>query len=145
MIFQKYYSFSCYKCLNLLRGDKSDVNRQNMVHARSKYKSCMRNARLLYDKSESDKLNKLKYKNTHDYWKLLKRVSQSAKPNIQLSMFERYFKANNSPDSHFWKDFSHFSQKIVLMVSLHTKSLPLFNSDNLNANNLYPAAGYYQK
>ena len=46
----------------------------------------MRNARLLYDKSESDKLNKLKYKNTHDYWKLLKRASQSAKPNIQYCL-----------------------------------------------------------
>ena len=60
--------YDFYKCLNLFRGDNSDENRQNMVHASSKYKTCLRNARLLYDKSETDKLNKLRYKNAHDYW-----------------------------------------------------------------------------
>ena len=94
--------YDFYKCLNLFRGDNSDENRQNMVHARSKYKTCLRNSRLLYDKSETDKLNKLRYTNARDYWKLLKRVSQNAKPNIQLSTFERYFKAVNSPVSQFY-------------------------------------------
>ena len=53
---------------------------------------------MAYDESETDRLNKLRYKNAHDYWKLRKSASQSSKLNIQLSTFECYFKAINTPD-----------------------------------------------
>ena len=83
---------SFYTCLDLYRGDKSNENRITMVQARSKYKTCIRKARLAYDKSELiNKLNKLRYQNARDYWKLLESVSQSPKANIPLSTFERYF------------------------------------------------------
>ena len=91
-----------YTCLNLYRGDNSDENRINMVQARSQYKTRIRKARLAYDKSEIDKLNKLRYQNALDYWKLLKGVSQRPKANIPLSTFERYFKAINMTDSDFY-------------------------------------------
>ena len=55
-----------------------------MVQARSQYKTCLRKARVAYDKSETDKL---RYRNARDYWKLLKSASQSPKANIPLSTF----------------------------------------------------------
>lgn len=73
-----------------------------MINARSRYKACLRKARYAYDKSETDRLNRLRYKNARDYWKLLKSASHSPKSNIPLSDFERYFKAINTPDSHFY-------------------------------------------
>ena len=47
-------------------------------------------------------LNKLRYKNARDYWKLLKSASNAGRPNIPLTNFERYFKAVNNPDSDFY-------------------------------------------
>ena len=70
-----------------------------MVNARSQYKTCLRKSRLAYDKSETDKLYKLRCQNARDYWKSLKSASQSPKSNISLSTFERYFKATNTRDS----------------------------------------------
>ena len=90
---------SFYTCLNLYRGDKSDENRIKIVQARSQYKTCIRKARLAYDKSEIDKL---RYQNGRDYWKLLKSALLSPKANIKLSTFERYFKAISTPDSDFY-------------------------------------------
>ena len=69
------------------------------MHARSKYKTSLRNARFNYDKQQTEKLNKLRYKNARDYWKLLKSASNAGRPNIPLTSFERYFKAVNNPDS----------------------------------------------
>ena len=96
------YRGTFYMCLDLYRGDKSAENRINLVNARSQYKTCLRRARLAYDKTETDRLNKLRYKNARDYWKLLKSASQSSKSNIPLSSIERYFKAINTPDSDFY-------------------------------------------
>ena len=73
-----------------------------MVNARSQHKTCLRKSRLLYDKSETDKLYKLRCQNARDYWKLLKSASQSPKSNIPLSKFERYFKAINTLDIAFF-------------------------------------------
>ena len=64
-----------YRYLNLYRGNKSDENRVNMVHARSKYKTSLRKARYNYDLRQTIKLNELRYKNAHDYWELLKSVT----------------------------------------------------------------------
>ena len=72
-----------------------------MVNAKSQYKTCLRKSRLAYDKSETDKLYKLRCQNARDDWKLLKNASQNPRSNIPLSTFERYFKAINTPDSAF--------------------------------------------
>ena len=72
------------------------------MHARSKYKTALRNARFNYDKQQTEKLNKLRYKNARDYWKLLKSASNAGRPNIPLASFERYFKAVNNTDSDFY-------------------------------------------
>ena len=90
-----------YRHLNLFRGNKSEVNR-NLVQARSKYKASLRKARYKYDVQQTEKLNKLRYKNARDYWKLLKSVSTSGRANIPLTEFERYFKSVNNPDSKFY-------------------------------------------
>ena len=73
-----------------------------MVNTRSQYTTCLRKSRLAYDKSETDKLYRLRCQNARDYWKLLKSASQSPKSNIPLSTFERYSKATNTPDSAFY-------------------------------------------
>ena len=56
-----------------------------MVNARSQYKTCLRKSRLLYDKSETDKLYRLRCQNGRDYWKLLKSASQN--PN-QIYLYQ---------------------------------------------------------
>ena len=91
-----------YRCLNLYRGNKNDENRVDMVRARSKYKTSLRKARLNYDIRQTNKLNELRYKNARDYWKLLKSAANTGRPNIPLTTFERYFKADNNPDSAFY-------------------------------------------
>lgn len=91
-----------YRHLNLFRGNRCEENRINLVQARSKYKSSLRKARFMYDKQQTEKLNKLLNKNARDYWKLLKSASNSGRANIPLTDFERYFKAVNNPDSDFY-------------------------------------------
>ena len=91
-----------YRHLNLFRGNKSEVNRINLVQARSKYKASLRKARYKYDVQQTEKLNKLRYKNARDYWKLLKSVSTSGRANIPLTEFERYFKSVNNSNSKFY-------------------------------------------
>ena len=56
-----------YRHLNLFRENKSEVNRINLVQARSKYKASLRKARYKYDVQQTEKLNKLRYKNARDY------------------------------------------------------------------------------
>jgi hypothetical protein len=55
----KWYTQECFKLknifhkmLNVYRNNKSDFNRQNMVHARTKYKSCIRKCKMDYDRNE---------------------------------------------------------------------------------------------
>ena len=71
-----------YRYLNLYRGNKSDENRVNMVHARSKYKTSLRKARFNYELRQTIKLNELRYKNARDYWKFLKSASKTGSANI---------------------------------------------------------------
>jgi hypothetical protein len=75
----KWYTQECFelrntfhKMLNVYRNNKSDFNRQNMVHARTKYKSCIRKCKMDYDRNETAKLTDAKHKNVKLYWKMLK-------------------------------------------------------------------------
>ena len=75
-----------YRHLNLFRGNKSDENRVNLVHARSEYMTSLRNARFHYDKQQTEKLNKLRYKNARDYLKLFKNAPNAGRPNVILKL-----------------------------------------------------------
>lgn len=105
-----------YYCLNIFRFDKSDVNRVNMVSARSIYKKTLRQARYRYDCKQTKKLNDLRYKNAKDYWKLLKSAANVSQPKISLNNFAAYFKAVNNPESDFYtpdEDVLHFYDRYV--------------------------------
>ena len=107
----------------------------NVVQAKSKYKTCLRKARLVYDKLETDKLNKLRYQspNARDYWKSLKSASQSPKANIPLSTFERYFKAINTPDSVFYLFINGVYIRGELGMMYEEINWPLSREEILNA------------
>ena len=109
---QPWYNEDCklkrnyfYNCLNNYRLNKQDENcRENMVQARSEYKKVLRQSRYAYRKLETQKLEKARYKNAKDYWKLLKKVCSSNAPKTLTSQhFADYFKAINNPDSTFFQ------------------------------------------
>ena len=114
---QPWYNEDCklkrnyfYNCLNNYRSNKQDENcRENMVQARSEYKKVLRQSRYAYRKLEIQKLEKARYKNAKDYWKLLKKVCSSNAPKTLTSQhFANYFKAINNPDSTFFKQMMMF-------------------------------------
>lgn len=73
-----------------------------MIKTRSDYKNCIRRAKCDYDKTETDKLLLARSNNAKLYWRMLKGSCGIKEPNITMSNFELYFKAINSPDSHFF-------------------------------------------
>ncbi len=94
--------YNVYRFLNTYRDNKSDINRERVVTARSEYKSAIRKARYRYACLQTEKLNIASVNNAKEYWKLLKQGTDKPKANIHMSDFERYFKAINSPDSPFF-------------------------------------------
>ena len=109
---QPWYNEDCklkrnhfYNCLSNYRSNKHDVNcRENMVQARSEYKKVLRKSRYAHRKLETQKLEKARYENAKDYWKLLKNLCSSNAPKTLTSQhFAEYFKAINNPDSTFFQ------------------------------------------
>ena len=114
-----------YTCLNLYRGgggDKSNENRINMVNARSQYKTCLRKSRLLYDKSETDKLYKLCCQNARDYWK--SSASQSPKSNIPL--LKTYAAISNAHLSRVCKRGKLSGSCLTTLNGFGSTQLPIF-------------------
>ena len=100
-----------YHALNNYRIEKSDQSRAQMVNARSKYKTCIRKARLQYDKAQTDKLINARFKNAKLYWSMLKQTAGIKQTNIQINMFEQYFRSVNNPNDPFFtadEDVLHF-------------------------------------
>jgi hypothetical protein len=70
----KWYPQECFelrnvfhKIFNFNRNNKSDFNRHNAVHARTKYKSCLRKCKIDYDRNVTAKLTEAKHKNVKLY------------------------------------------------------------------------------
>ena len=103
--------------LNKYRNDKTDTNREEMVRARSCFKSSVRRFKRDCLKKKTDKLVNTRYKDAKEYWKLLKQ-SQQSKPSKVLSadIFGQYFKAINDPQSPFYQadeDILHFNERFL--------------------------------
>ena len=89
-----------------------------MVKARSEYKVSLRKARYEYDKNKTDKFVHARYKNAKQYWNMLKKGAGIKKPNIDLNIFEQYFKTVNNPDSRFYNpddDILHLLKSTKVM------------------------------
>ena len=88
---------------------QNDVCRENMVQARSDYKKVLRKSRYDFRKTETQKLEKARYENAKNYWKLLKNLCPSNSPKKLTSQhFADYFRAINNPDSTLFKQMMIF-------------------------------------
>ena len=76
---QKWFDKGChakrkdfYNLLNVYRNDKTDENRQNMIHvqARTEYtcKGCIKKAKYAFHKLQTNKLENARVKNAREYW-----------------------------------------------------------------------------
>ena len=73
--------------LNKYRNSKSDIDRINMVKARSEYKSMIRTCRYEYDKEKTSRLINAKFKDAKLYWNMIKETAGIKSANIPLSSF----------------------------------------------------------
>ena len=111
---EKKYFFS--HMLDKYRQSKTDVNRINMVRARSSYKTVLRKSKYEYDKEKTNKFVKAKNKNAKQYWNMLKELAYVKPANIALSVFEKYFRAVNNPSDPFYtpdEDILYFNERYV--------------------------------
>ena len=104
--------------LNNFRKADSDQNRENLVQSRSYYKKLTRRKKYQYGIIQTEKLEKLRYKNAKEYWKLLKSSTNNnnKKPNISTQQFANYFKAINNPQSVFFQldeAIRHFNERYL--------------------------------
>ena len=110
---KKYYFMHM---LDKYRASKTDVNRVNMVRARSKYKKVLRRCKYEFDREKTNKFITSKNKNAKQYWNMLKELAHVKPANIALSSFEEYFKAVNNPDDPFYlpdEDVIYFNERYV--------------------------------
>ena len=103
--------------LNKYRKNKTDINREEMVRARSIFKSSVRKFKRACLKKKTNKLINTRYKDAKEYWKLLKQsqVSKSSK-SLSADTFGEYFKAINDPQSPFYQadeDIIAFNERFL--------------------------------
>ncbi|XP_077978230.1 uncharacterized protein LOC144433746 [Glandiceps talaboti] len=91
-----------YRHLNIFRGEKCIVNRQNMITSRSNYRTTLRNARFKYNEEQTYKLLSLRTKNAKAYWKLLRSAVCKNDVNICMTDFADFFRDVNNPDDIFY-------------------------------------------
>ena len=106
--------FYFYDMLNKYRENKININRINMVKARSDYKTTLRKARYEYDKQKTLRFENARFKNAKLYWNLLKESAGVKPANIPLTDFEQYFKAINNPVDPFYspdEDILYFNER----------------------------------
>ena len=80
---RKYF----YKNLNFYRNDKCEGYRISMTAARSSYKCAIRSNKFKYDKMRTSKLERARFQNTKEYWKMLKGLTE----NSTVKLFQRMF------------------------------------------------------
>ena len=126
-----------YRFLYILREGKTDINRVNMVTARSAFKRALRLARHRFDQLQTQRLNDFRYKNAKAYWKLLKGAANVSQPKLSLNNFASYFKAINNPDSPFYTpddDVVYFNERFVkgeMQVMFSELDIPI-SSDEIS-------------
>jgi hypothetical protein len=91
-----------FDCLDKYRTCETDDSRKDMVKARSAFKSETRRCRRDFDVEQTNRLVKARRENAKDYWKLLKRSTQTSNPNISCKQFAEYFQCVNNPDDPFY-------------------------------------------
>ena len=109
-------SYCFLHMLEKYRQSKTDENRNNMVKARSEYKTIIRKCKYEYDREKTNKFVKSKNKNAKQYWNMLKELAHVKPANIALSSFEAYFKAVNNPTDPFYtpgEDVVFFNERYV--------------------------------
>ena len=90
--------------LNKYRNDPNDENRQDMVNARSTFKSSVRKYMLDCRKRKTQHLLESKYKNAKEYWKLLKDTQKHPESrSLSEQKFADYFRAINDPNMAFYQ------------------------------------------
>ena len=100
--------------LEKYRKSNTDINRINMVSARSAYKTLIRKSKTEYDRNKTKTFTVAKYKNAKLYWSMLKESANIKSNDISLSTFEQYFKAVNNPNDHFFnadEDVIYFNER----------------------------------
>ena len=106
-----------FEKLNNYRKDKNEINRSELVQARSKYKSSVRHFKYNCLKQKTQKLLDQKYKDAKQYWRLLKQSQNNDPPkSLSANQFMEYFQAVNNPDDHFYQadeDILHFNDRFV--------------------------------
>ena len=88
-----------------------------MTRARADYKTLIRKKRRDHDKLETIKLQKLRFKNAKEYWKLLKGSSVKTRScKLGADQFLDYFKSINDPNSRFFQpdeDVLYFNDRYL--------------------------------
>ena len=108
---QPWFDESCrakrkefYNHLNTFRLHNSDENRNNLTTSRTEYKKCIRSSKKSFENKQTIKLEKARFQNARDYWKLLKGVCAPQKSNsLTADMFTLYFKAINDLGDIFFQ------------------------------------------
>jgi hypothetical protein len=105
-----------FEKLNVYREDESDINRINMVKARSHFKSAARLCRLNYNRTITHNLLVARKHNAKEYWKLLKGAAGVSDKSISSDTFAEYFSSINNPDDPFFQvddDVAYFVDRYV--------------------------------
>ena len=96
--------FNFLNRLNIYRHSINDINRIEMVRARTEYKRSVRIYRFECRKQKTRQLLDLKYKTAKSYWKLLKDSQNTDKSNsLTAQKFSKYFKSINDTDTPFYQ------------------------------------------
>ena len=107
--------------LNKYRNNKTDVNREETVRARSLFKSSVRKFKSECSKEKTKFIN-ICYKNIKQYWKLLKQSQQTRNSkSLSADTFAKYFKAINDLQSPFYQaeeDIISFNEVQVIFREL---------------------------
>jgi hypothetical protein len=128
-----------YYYLNVYRKNKSDLNRCNMVRARTLYKNSVRNFNITRAQENTKSLISARFKNAKLYWKLLKEGVVTNKPTkISCDTFLKYFEAINNPSDVFFQpdeDVIHFNENFLnTEAQIMFKELDLpFTSEELKS------------
>ena len=106
-----------YSKLNDFRKNKTEINRHNMMRARTEYKNAVRKYNFEKDMQKIIKLLTAKYKNAKQYWKLLKEsVTEPKCSNLSATDFANYFKSINNSYNPFFQsddDILYFNERFL--------------------------------